>query len=479
KPCEVGVNLFHLRNLCSISTTGRNACATLKKIVQTSHGEKDFYLQMFHFNSVNMIKYLLESAVRTIKGKEQIPAKKTVPSATTPYFNAYGESATVQTNLTNPTRYGTWVYACVQRIAEGVAQVPFKVSRYSPNNERLIERGRLIDLLERPHPMLSRFDFFELIVSWLMVSGKAFIIALDEVGKPVSLERGLGSADEIKNLIIAPPDNFKRLMIDGELVGWKYRPKSGTKEISLLPEEVIYIRLPFVNDIWDGYSPLLVAALSAQTDVASAQYMKAIVSNNGETGLIVKTDQYLTDEQRAQIISALQSRKQGCGLPDRPIILESGLDIVKPSITSADLQFLENRKFNRQEICAVFGVPQEILGFTEDANRSVSETARLNFFENRIIPLCRRIEAGLKPLISAFNQEYVGWFDVEAVPIMQKRRFEMIETAERLWRMGVPFNDINRCFDLGFPYYQWHDIGYIDSSYQQTNGRSGRSSEKH
>jgi HK97 family phage portal protein len=191
--------------------------------------------------------------------------------------------------------------------------------------------------------MLNRFDFFELIVSWLMVSGKVFIIALDVAGKPVNLERGLSNPEDIASLIIAPPDNFKRLMIDGEIVGWKYRQKPGTKDISLLPEEVIFIRLPFVNDIWDGYSPLLVAALSAQTDVASAQYMKAIVSNNGETGLIVKTDQYLTDEQRAQIISAIQSRKQGCGLADRPIILESGLDIIKPSITSADLQFLENR----------------------------------------------------------------------------------------------------------------------------------------
>jgi hypothetical protein len=62
---------------------------------------------------------------------------------------------------------------------------------------------------------------------------------------------------------------------------------------------------------------------------------------------------------------------------------------------------------------------------------------------------------------------------------MQKRRFEMVETAEKLWRMGVPFNDINRCFDLGFPNYRWHNFGYIDSSFEQASNGAGKTSEKH
>ena len=38
-----------------------------------------------------------------------------------------------------------------------------------------------------------------------------------------------------------------------------------------------------------------------------------------------------------------------------------------PSLSSADLQFLENRKFSRSEICAAFGVLEEIVTTTDNA----------------------------------------------------------------------------------------------------------------
>ncbi|MGC8743883.1 MAG: phage portal protein [Verrucomicrobiia bacterium] len=417
-----------------------------------------------------MIKNILETAVKAVRRYiNQSPAQKAGSVQTnTSYFIAPTEPPPACSCQNSPAQqYGTWVYACVQRIAEGVAQVPFKLSRYKPKNETLVENGRLYELLQTPHPLLTQFDFFELLVCWLMIRGKAFIIPMNEYGKPVNLSlRNLAEEEDISYLQIASPDNFKRIMSGGTLIGWRYKTGS-SKDVHLLPEEVIYLRLPFINDFYDGFPPLAVAALAAQADIASAQYMKAILSNNGESGLIIKTEQPLTDEQRVQIISALQSRKRGNGVADRPIILESGLDIVSPSLTGADLQFLENRKFNRQEICAVFGVPQEILGFTEDANRSVSESSRLNFFENRIAPLCRRIEAALEPLLSFYGKQYVGWFDVDSMPVMQQRRLSMVETAERLWRMGIPFNDINRSLDLGFPNYRWHRFGYMQTGFRQ------------
>jgi hypothetical protein len=123
------------------------------------------------------------------------------------------------------------------------------------------------------------------------------------------------------------------------------------------------------------------------------------------------------------------------------------------------MQFLENRKFNRQEICAVFGVPQEILGFTEDANRSVGQSSRLNFIENRVVPLCRRLEPGVAPLVDLATgskaqgrkSKVVGWFDEYALPIMQAARRERYAAAVGAFGIGVPINTCNQVFDLGLP----------------------------
>jgi phage portal protein BeeE len=103
------------------------------------------------------------------------------------------------------------------------------------------------------------------------------------------------------------------------------------------------------------------------------------------------------------------------------------------------MQFLDNRKFNRQEICAVFGVPQELLGFTEDANRSVGDAARLNFIENKITPLCEMLESDLEDLVGEYEaegEELYAWFDLESLPVMQKARRESDRFRREAFRDG-------------------------------------------
>lgn len=413
-----------------------------------------------------MIEKIIEVARKKFGQKEIKPATKAAAVALTPLFVAPDDSSATLSRQNDPAQYGAWVYACIRQIADGVARVPFRLSRYREKNEMLVENGDLHRLLQKPHPLLTQYEFFELITGWLLTRGKVFILPLDNENKVVNLKlhEVAGIPPKIERLLVCSPDNFKKIVSSsGELDGWRFQ-YSYKKEINLLPEEVIYIRFPSIQDFMDGQSPLSAAMLAATTDIAAAQFMKTIVTNNGECGLIVKTETPLTDEQREQLIATLHARRRGPGYADRPVIVESGIEIVSPSLNSADLQFLENRKFNRQEICAVFGVPQELLGFTEDANRSVSETARLNFFENRIMPICKRIESALVPLIRAYDENLYGWFDFDSTPIMQTRRLQMIDAAETLWRMGVPFNDINRVFDLGFPRYPWHDIGFLPES---------------
>src|SRR5947207_6727402 len=137
--------------------------------------------------------------------------------------------------------------------------------------------------------------------------------------------------------------------------------------------------------------------------------------NNADTGVIVGPDQQLSAEQREQVMAALRARKASAGTADRPLLLWGGAEVIQPTLSSADMQFMDNRKMNRQEICAAFfRVPQSLVGFTENANRSIAETERLNFFENSIIPLCARLEAAIEPVVKSFGVDLVGWVDVDA-----------------------------------------------------------------
>lgn len=337
-----------------------------------------------------------------------------------------------------------WVHACVSLIGRTVAAAPFQIRRAG----RVVKEGAAVALFERPHPWLSRTDFFDLLTQRLLLSGRAHVVGLDATGSPTSLLRRPPVA-----LLVLPPDRVRAQVSQGDLLGYRYSPghDSPVRDTYLAPEEVVTLRLPSPFDLHDGQSPAAVAALAATTDAAAAAFMLGLMQNNGDTGVIVETDQQLTDEQRQHVLAALRERKRAAGTADRPLLLWGGLKVAKPALSSTDLQFLENRKFARQEICAVFGVPQELLGLTEDANRSVASGTRAQFIHYTVAPLAQRIAAGLAPLVRLFGRDLVGTFDLDALPVLRSAQRERFAVAAVAQQMGVPLRTVNQVFNLGLP----------------------------
>jgi HK97 family phage portal protein len=363
------------------------------------------------------------------------------------WLRAEEDTASGAVALTSAFQQSTWVYACVTTLAENVSAIPFRISGEGTGADAAAK------LFEHPHRHMDRFAFWELIVAWLCLRGEAFILPILE-----------GRATRVPDsLLVLSPDHFHEIIADGDLAGWRYTgsgPNSPIPSTVLLPEEVVHIRLPNPFHFWRGMSPLSVAWLAAQTDYAAAQFMKGAMINNADTGLIVTMDEQPGQDQLEQIKAALRERKRKAGTADRPLFLWGGAKIEKPTVSAMDLEFLENRKFNRQEICAIYKVPQELLGYTEDANRSVSEAARLNFVENRIAPLCKRLEAGIDPIVKIFGRELRGEFHVKATPAMQAAQRARIDSGLKLFGVGVPLNIVNQVLDLGLP-----DLAHGDRSF--------------
>jgi HK97 family phage portal protein len=365
--------------------------------------------------------------------------------------------------LTSAFQQSTWVYACVTTLAESISSIPFRV--ISDDGRASVPASlEAAKLFEHPHPHLDRFQFWDLIVTWLCLRGEAFIYPPREL-----------RASVVNQLLVLNPDHFHEIIVNGELAGWRYTgsgPNSPLSSSVLLPEEVIHIRLPNPFHFWRGMSPLTVAWLAAQTDYAASQFMKGAMINNADTGLIVTMDEQPGNDQLEQLKAALRERKRKAGTADRPLFLWGGAKIEKPTVSAMDLEFLENRKFNRQEICAIYKVPQELLGYTEDANRSVSEAARLNFVENRIAPLCKRLEAGIDPVVKMFGGELRGEFHVKATPAMQAAQRARIDSGLKLFGVGVPLNVVNQVLDLGLPELAHGERSFLSSRYQELKSNS-------
>lgn len=387
-----------------------------------------------------------------------------------------------------------WVYRAINVLAEQVANIPFLFSKGERGRESLITSGPLIDFYERPHPHFNRFQYWEMRVLWLMLRGECMRVPIyedrvqREPDRPFSAKYSLQTLEPIeppppvyaqvesihksrtaklKSILMLDPADFQHVVENHKLVGWRYRRPRTNSPLDvdmLLPEEVWFDRLPNPYDYWRGMAPLLVADLAAKTDFAASTFMREIIDNNAENGLIVRTEQQLSAEQREQITAEIRRRRSSRTASGRSVLLWGANEVIQPRISSADLQFLQNRKFTRSEICAAFGVPEEILTSTDHSKYDVMQGARLNFIENRVAPLCARLEAEEQAIIKTIDPNAVGWFDIDSLPIMQEARRNRVAVAKLGFELGIPFNELNRLFDLGFKPLPWGDIGYVPRS---------------
>jgi len=374
-----------------------------------------------------------------------------------------------QNLLSNPYAQVAWVYRAINAIAEQVANIPFRFAAIAEGKDR-ITTGALQEFYNRPHPRLNGFQYWELRVMWLMLRGECFrvpVFGSGPHGRPV-LER----------VMILDPARFQHIVQDGELMGWRYQ-SIGREDVLesqvLVPEEVWHERLPNPFDHWRGLAPLSVVACASASDYAAGQYMKGLMENNGDAGVIVRTDEQLDEAQREQLLESLRERKRGVGTADRPLLLWGGAEIVEPKAAAADLELLGHRRFSVAEICAAFGVPEEIVTSINAAKYDVMRGARLSFIENRVVPLCRRLEAEEQVVVRAIDPRAKGFFEVEEHPVLAAARRERLKTAEAGFKMGVPLNELNRALDLGFKPFPWGDIGHIPANMQPVDAGNPKS----
>lgn len=398
--------------------------------------------------------------------------------------------------LINPYAQSAWVYIAVSRLAEKVAGIPFRISTLDEAKSRrvralrgsadaahrnfvrralgehVLDSGAVVDLFDRPHPTMSRHLFWETLVTYHALRGEFFVVPLDAADNPVDLAT---RAPNVQRMLTLPTEMFWHIVRGFELEAWRY---TGSPLMSplpseiLLPSEVIHGRTVNPYLYWRGMSALHVAMVAAGSDFAAAKYAQGYWLNNADTGVIVTTENLLDEPQRQAIQAALRERKRKAGTADRPLFLWGGAKVEKPQLNGMETQFLENRRMNRQEIGAIFKVPESVMGFTSDKATSLSgggaaiEAEQLQFIESTIAPLCAHLEAALESIVKSFGPGLVGWFDIEGLPVMQAARRARLDAGSKAFAMGVTFNDLNRVYDLGFPEYPWGNQSYLPFNLQ-------------
>jgi phage portal protein BeeE len=75
--------------------------------------------------------------------------------------------------------------------------------------------------------------------------------------------------------------------------------------------------------------------------------------------------------------------------------LDNGLQYQSVATSQKEMDFVETRRFTRDEVLAIYKVPKAIMGITDDVNRATAQVAQSIFAEVALQPLCKMIEQQL------------------------------------------------------------------------------------
>ena len=339
--------------------------------------------------------------------------------------------------VTEGLKSSTWVYAAISKISTGLASVPLvlekkKGDRWEPDAEHELQR-----LLYRPNPFMGRQDMLERWVQHMMLGGNALWWLNIVGGKPVEMWP-------------ISPDQIKPLHSRADFIGgYEWRVDSSTKRILPVAEVAHWMFSDPSNPRW-GLAPLQAAAAAVDMDLAAARWNRAVLANDGKPPLAVFLSDALSIEQMRQASGMIREQINGGSI--RQALVLGGASKVQPlSLNAADLDFLNGRRFSREEIAAVFGVPPILLSFGEAATYANLDAAKTALWEDRIVPLlddlCNGLMGSLFPLFGLTEETHRIRADLSAVRALQtnlKTEAEVgklrAEAFKALVDAGVPAN---------------------------------------
>lgn len=155
-------------------------------------------------------------------------------------------------------------------------------------------------------------------------------------------------------------------------------------------DEIVHFKLNNPGNEVYGLSPLESLFVPIESDLYAQAYNRDFFKNNATPRLHVDMGN-CTYTQLKRNRHYWNSDIKGSGNSHKTIITEGGAKIQPIGTPPKDMEFLNQRKFSRDEILAVFGVPPIKVGIYEDANRANAKEQDKTFKVEKILPLQKYI----------------------------------------------------------------------------------------
>ena len=228
--------------------------------------------------------------------------------------------------------------------------------------------------------------------------------------------------------------HYSEIMYDrsgkiGEIVPiepWKITTLKNPKTSSLffeidggkrLPSEKIWRICAFSPNGITGYPPVDISKEAIGLAMAGEKRAAVTFKNAAVSSGVVTTEEALTTAGLKILKQQFNELYSGLNRSGNTMFLDAGMKYEKIGNTPADAQFLENRKYQNNEIARIYRVPPHLIGDLEKATFSNIEHQAIEFVVHSLGPWLRRIEQTIsRDLLTPFERKnYYAKFNFSAL----------------------------------------------------------------
>lgn len=326
--------------------------------------------------------------------------------------------------------YVSWTYANINAIAERVADIHFELYKFSSgrneDNVEKLDQHEALDLLLRVNDYQTKWDLIYTFVSHMLSMGEA---AWYLVGRttPSSLPTEIWALR---------PDYLK--IIPGDLENNEFIKRyeykiPGKDTVIFEPWEILFFRSPHPTNAYRGYGVIEAAATDIDIDLYANRYNKNFFGNFARPDGVLMTEQALSPEVAERVENRWGSKYGGTENAGKTAILEKGLKYEAIQPTAKDMDFLEQQRWTRDKLMAMFRNTKTILGITEDVNRANAEASELVWIKHNIKPKMQRLVDNLNEfLIPIYGDNLFLSFE-DPLPESTELKFAEYEKGHNRW----------------------------------------------
>lgn len=313
------------------------------------------------------------------------------------------------------------VYACFQAIANAISALPFRAGADPDKPNDYDVKAPLARLLGPPplgpNPGMSAEELWHFAIVQYLATGRfGWETEVNGSGTPIALWPLVSRA--LTPIPSASGVNWFQ--------GFQYG--TGNQIRNLTPDRIVYAWQPHGNDFRQPESALEAAHLDVSIAVMQSRYDYAFLKNDARPSAIVVTeafeDQDSFDAFKGQFNSEFQGPNnagktafvEASGTADKGV--SGAIDVKVLGFSPKDAQAAQRYAERLQQIAIALGVPWSRL----DASGRTFDNASqedLIWWEQRLLPLLRRLQSAINMQLAPRLGDQVGWFDLSKVRALQ------------------------------------------------------------